>query len=245
MPLDVGELVIVEAGAAQQPVFHREAERLHQMQRGAGVGREADDVAGVGRNLRLDQDDVEHGASSAPRDAACGRRPRLRPRPASPPRDAGRNAGSAAAARKWRGSRRRLGSAWRHGRSGGHGVRPARREHRLNILPAMATIDAGGRRLDAVAAERALRRMRRHGRAALAAPRDRPSPGRAPGADAGRPRAVLDWGAGPGGGQRCARQRYPKAESVAVEPDASWAARRGDRRAPAWWSRGRARAAAA
>ena len=35
MAPDVGELVIVEAGAAQQPVLHREAERLHQMQRGS------------------------------------------------------------------------------------------------------------------------------------------------------------------------------------------------------------------
>ena len=47
-------------GALQQAVLHREAQRLDQMQMAARVGAEADDVAGVRRNLRLEQDDMEH-----------------------------------------------------------------------------------------------------------------------------------------------------------------------------------------
>src|SRR5687768_9505816 len=60
MRVDVGELVIVEARALELPVVHRKAERLDQMKPAAGVGREANDVAGVGRDLGLDQDDIEH-----------------------------------------------------------------------------------------------------------------------------------------------------------------------------------------
>ena len=55
------------------------------------------------------------------------------------------------------------------------------------------------------------------------------------------PGRVLDWGAGPGGGQGALRQRYPKAEIVAVEPDASWLARAGRSSERRWWSLGRAR----
>ena len=58
---NVGVLVVVEPGAAQQLVVHRKAERLHQVQRAAGVGRQPDHVAGVGRDLGFDQDDAEHG----------------------------------------------------------------------------------------------------------------------------------------------------------------------------------------
>ena len=48
---DAGAFVIVEAGAAQSFVGELEAERLDQMQLGTGVGAQADDVAGIRRDL--------------------------------------------------------------------------------------------------------------------------------------------------------------------------------------------------
>jgi hypothetical protein len=53
--------VVIQPGAAQQPVFHVEAQRLDQVQGAAGVGRQADHVAGVGRDLGVDEHDAEHG----------------------------------------------------------------------------------------------------------------------------------------------------------------------------------------
>ena len=53
-------LVVVQPRALQQAVLHREAERLHEVQRAAGVRRQADHVARVRRDLGLDEDDVEH-----------------------------------------------------------------------------------------------------------------------------------------------------------------------------------------
>ena len=104
---------------------------------------------------------------------------------------------------------------------------------------------AGGRRLDAVAVERVLRRMaHRPGPPWLhveAARRlaERLAPLRA------EPGRILDWGAGPGGGGEALRGRYPRSEIVAVEPDATWAAR--DRRSskPGWWPLARTRHAPA
>ena len=55
-------LVVVQARAAHVLVFHREAQRLNQMQGATGVGRQADDVARVGRNFGVDEDDVEHAS---------------------------------------------------------------------------------------------------------------------------------------------------------------------------------------
>ena len=53
-------LVVVQPGASQLPVVHVKAQRLDQMQRTAGVGCQADHIAGVGRNFRRDQNDMEH-----------------------------------------------------------------------------------------------------------------------------------------------------------------------------------------
>ena len=103
---------------------------------------------------------------------------------------------------------------------------------------------AGGRRLDAVAVERALRRM-----AARPEPpwlhqevarrlAERLLPMRL------QPVRVLDWHAGPGGGREALRQRYPDAEIVAVEPDAAWQARAARGSRPRWWPLGRAAKAA-
>ncbi len=77
MAAHVGPLVVVQPGAAHQAVFHRKPQRLHQVQGAAGVGSQADHVAGVGRNLGFDQDDVEHGGSGlfSAKGRRCGRKP--------------------------------------------------------------------------------------------------------------------------------------------------------------------------
>ena len=53
-------LVIVEPRALHVLVVKGETERLHQVKRAARVGAEADDVARVGRNFGMNQNDVEH-----------------------------------------------------------------------------------------------------------------------------------------------------------------------------------------
>src|SRR5690606_5323171 len=58
--LDGRVLVVVEPGPLQLPVVQPEAKGLDQMEPAAGVGAQTNDVAGVGRYLRLEQDDVEH-----------------------------------------------------------------------------------------------------------------------------------------------------------------------------------------
>ena len=99
---------------------------------------------------------------------------------------------------------------------------------------------AGGRRLDAVAVELALRRMA-----------TRPEPPWLHQESARRlaerllpmrlePARVLDWYAGPGGGHEALRQRYPQAQIVAVEPDAVWQARAVRSSPRRWWPLGRA-----
>jgi malonyl-CoA O-methyltransferase len=52
-----------------------------------------------------------------------------------------------------------------------------------------------------------------------------------------QPRRIVEWWPGVGGGDELLRQAYPRAERVAVEASAAWAARRraGERRP--WWSR--------
>ena len=85
------ELLIIEAGAAHGPRSELEAEWLHEVQGRARVGGEADDVAGVGRDLGLDQHDVEHGLTTGGIDACA-----IMPAMASLEKDA--PAGGAAAA---------------------------------------------------------------------------------------------------------------------------------------------------
>ena len=55
-----GELVVVEPGAAQVLVAEFEAEWFDEVELGAGVGAQADGVAGIGRNFRLVEDDGDH-----------------------------------------------------------------------------------------------------------------------------------------------------------------------------------------
>lgn len=56
----VGELGVIHAGALQLLLRQIEAERPHQVQAAAGIGREAHDIAGVRGDFRLVEDDIEH-----------------------------------------------------------------------------------------------------------------------------------------------------------------------------------------
>ena len=53
-------IVIVQSRSQQLLILQREAQRFHEMQRCACVGAEPNDVAGVRRNFRLIENDVEH-----------------------------------------------------------------------------------------------------------------------------------------------------------------------------------------
>ena len=55
-----GEFMIVEARPQELLIFQGKAQRLYQMEAGAGVGAQPDDVAGVRGNLRTKKNDVEH-----------------------------------------------------------------------------------------------------------------------------------------------------------------------------------------
>ena len=61
MGFDLGKFVIIQPGAAQLLMFHVKPQRFDQVQLHAGIGAEADDIAGVGRNFRFKQDNMEHG----------------------------------------------------------------------------------------------------------------------------------------------------------------------------------------
>jgi hypothetical protein len=55
----VDEVPVVDAGSANAVLIDTKAQLANEMQRRGGRGAEAGDVAGVGRNLRLHQDDVQ------------------------------------------------------------------------------------------------------------------------------------------------------------------------------------------
>lgn len=54
-------LPVIQPRPAQQFVLKGKAQRFDQVQAGPGAQAEPADVAGIGRNLRLNQDDVKHG----------------------------------------------------------------------------------------------------------------------------------------------------------------------------------------
>ena len=56
----IGVFVIIQAGAAQLFVIQLETERADQVQLRSSVGAQANNVAGVGRNLGLIQDYIKH-----------------------------------------------------------------------------------------------------------------------------------------------------------------------------------------
>ncbi len=60
MPMHGGVFVVIEPRSAQQLVVHRKTQRLDEMQLAAGVGGQADHVAGVGRDFGVDENDAKH-----------------------------------------------------------------------------------------------------------------------------------------------------------------------------------------
>ena len=58
---DAGVFVVVKAGAAQGLVVDVETERFDEVEFGAGIGAQPDDVAGIGGDFRLKEDDGDHG----------------------------------------------------------------------------------------------------------------------------------------------------------------------------------------
>lgn len=58
--LELRVFVVIQSGAAHVFVIHGKAERLNQVQGAAGVGRQADDVAGIGWNFGFDKDNMKH-----------------------------------------------------------------------------------------------------------------------------------------------------------------------------------------
>lgn len=58
---DLGEVVVVQAGAAQVLLAEDETERFHQMQMGTRAGAHADGVTRVRRDNRIIEDDVQSG----------------------------------------------------------------------------------------------------------------------------------------------------------------------------------------
>ena len=66
MHLHRNELVIVQPRPAHFGVVDGKAQRFDQVQRAAGIGAQPDDIAGVGRDFGLDENDVEHGGQASP-----------------------------------------------------------------------------------------------------------------------------------------------------------------------------------
>ena len=74
---NVGKFVVIEPRPPHRPRIEPEAQRLDQVQSRAGVRAQPDDVAGVGRNLGLEQDDVEwHRIEAGPPRARSRRQAR-------------------------------------------------------------------------------------------------------------------------------------------------------------------------
>ena len=60
MNADPGVFVVIQPGPAQGLVLEAETQGFHQVEFGAGIGAETDDVAGIGGDFRLEQNDGEH-----------------------------------------------------------------------------------------------------------------------------------------------------------------------------------------
>lgn len=58
-----GKFMIVQSGSYQLFIVQRESERLYKMQPGTRIGAETDDIAGVGRDFRLIENDVKHAGN--------------------------------------------------------------------------------------------------------------------------------------------------------------------------------------
>ena len=64
MAENTGIFMVVETGAAQGLVVDVETQWFNKMQFGAGIGAQADDIAGVGWNFGLVEDDGDHSGVS-------------------------------------------------------------------------------------------------------------------------------------------------------------------------------------
>lgn len=56
----VDEFMIVEACAPQRSLVHIEAQWMNEMQPGSDICAQSDDIAGIGWNLRLIENQMEH-----------------------------------------------------------------------------------------------------------------------------------------------------------------------------------------
>lgn len=65
--LEIHKLAIIQPGAAHPGVINGKSQRFDQVQTRARIGAQADHIAGIGRNLRLVEDDMEHGRILAER----------------------------------------------------------------------------------------------------------------------------------------------------------------------------------
>jgi hypothetical protein len=59
----IGIFVIIQSGAPQLFIIQRKSEWPDQMQLRPGVGAQANDVPGIRRNLRLEEDHIKHFGS--------------------------------------------------------------------------------------------------------------------------------------------------------------------------------------
>ena len=60
--LDRGEFAIVQSGAAQLFIVQVKPQWFDEMERAACIGAQSNNIACVGRNLRLKQNDFQHSA---------------------------------------------------------------------------------------------------------------------------------------------------------------------------------------
>lgn len=58
--LDISVLVIVKSCASELRMVQGETQRLNQMKISTGIGAQANDVARIRRNLRMDEDNRNH-----------------------------------------------------------------------------------------------------------------------------------------------------------------------------------------
>src|SRR5690606_13047758 len=69
---DLRPFAVIEAGAPQPRLVELESERVHEVQRRAGIRAQAYDVAGVRGYLGLKKHDMEHAQASPLATGFCG-----------------------------------------------------------------------------------------------------------------------------------------------------------------------------
>lgn len=61
-----GKLMVIQTGTHEPFVFEGKPQRLHEVQSCPSIGAESNNIAGVGRNLGLIKDDMEHEDQKGP-----------------------------------------------------------------------------------------------------------------------------------------------------------------------------------